>query len=327
MQSILAVTFPFFALVLCGYFATRRHLLPLDAIPGLSSFVLYFALSAMLFRFGAATPLRQLLDLPLILLYASCGVLLVLGTVLFSRNERIGIRDAAFGALVTAFPNSGFMGIPLILALLGEQAVGGVIVTLLVDSILISSLCLAIAHLPEGAGDGQAGPTLLSSFLRSLRGAAANPLPWAIAGGMLFSLTGWPMPAALGKTIALLSDSATPVALFALGAILARNTLRKQKAGTPMDYVPLALVKLFGHPLLVYGAAYAAQRMGVVFDAQTLLAVLLVAALPGASNVSMLAERFGVDSGRIANVILVSTALSFFSFAAMVWLMGVPLAS
>ena len=75
MQSILAVTFPFFALVLCGYFATRRHLLPLDAIPGLSSFVLYFALSAMLFRFGAATPLRQLLDLPLILLYASCGVL------------------------------------------------------------------------------------------------------------------------------------------------------------------------------------------------------------------------------------------------------------
>ncbi len=44
------VTFPFFALVLCGYLAARWRLLPLEAIGGLNAFVLYFALPAMLYR-------------------------------------------------------------------------------------------------------------------------------------------------------------------------------------------------------------------------------------------------------------------------------------
>lgn len=65
MLAIYAVTFPFFALVLCGYLATRCRLLHADAIPGLSTFILYFGLSAMLFRFGAAIPLEQLLNVPL----------------------------------------------------------------------------------------------------------------------------------------------------------------------------------------------------------------------------------------------------------------------
>ncbi len=62
MLEILRVTFPFFALVLCGYAAARLRLLPLEAIPGLNGFVLFFALPCMLFRFGSGTPLAQLLD-------------------------------------------------------------------------------------------------------------------------------------------------------------------------------------------------------------------------------------------------------------------------
>jgi hypothetical protein len=50
--AILLITFPFFALVLCGYVAARRGMLPLEAIPGLNAFVLYFALPCMLYRFG-----------------------------------------------------------------------------------------------------------------------------------------------------------------------------------------------------------------------------------------------------------------------------------
>ena len=62
MLHILLITFPFFALVLCGYVAAKRRLLPLEAIPGLNSFVLFFALPCMLYRFGSTTPLAQLLD-------------------------------------------------------------------------------------------------------------------------------------------------------------------------------------------------------------------------------------------------------------------------
>ena len=54
--SVLLVTFPFFALVLCGYLAARSGILPQPAIPGLNAFVLFFALPCMLFRFGPSTP-------------------------------------------------------------------------------------------------------------------------------------------------------------------------------------------------------------------------------------------------------------------------------
>ncbi len=76
MQQILLVTAPFFALLLCGCSVARLRLRPLEAIPGLTAFVLFFALPCMLYRFAAA------------------------------------------------FPNSGFMGVPLLGALLGQRAAG-----------------------------------------------------------------------------------------------------------------------------------------------------------------------------------------------------------
>ena len=322
MLATLNVTFPFFALVACGYLAVRRGVVPHGAVAGICRYVLYFGLSAMLFRFGAATPLARLLDPKLLALYAGCGTLLTLATIHLSRNARIGIEDAAFGALVTAFPNSGFMGIPLILALLGEQAVGGAVLALTVDVVLTSSLCLAIAHARHEPGEGGRA-SLLGAFAKALRGAAANPLPWAALGGVLVSASGLPLPVIVSKTVNMLSDSATPVALFALGGILARNALHQRPPAHRLDVWPVVLVKLVVHPLLILGVAQAAKALGVEFDAQILLALILVAALPGASNVSMMAENYSVDSGRIATITLLSTSLSFVTFAAAVWLLGV----
>ena len=60
MQAILAVTIPFFGLILCGYLAAQRGVLPESAIPGLNGFVLFFALPCMLFRFGAGAPVVRI---------------------------------------------------------------------------------------------------------------------------------------------------------------------------------------------------------------------------------------------------------------------------
>ena len=81
MSDILAVTFPFFALVLCGYVAARSRLLPLDAVPGLNMFVLYFALPCMLYRFGSTTPLMQLFSPVVALLWLGCAGLLAAAAV------------------------------------------------------------------------------------------------------------------------------------------------------------------------------------------------------------------------------------------------------
>src|SRR3569832_2635141 len=149
--DILRVTFPFFALVLCGYLAARRRMLPLDAIPGLNTVVRYFALPCMLDRRGAGTPISQLLDLVAASVYLICALAVVGLVIRFSRNERIGWNAAAFGALVGAFPNTGFMGVPLLIALLGAQAAGPAILTILHDLLVTSSLCIALSRL-DSAG-------------------------------------------------------------------------------------------------------------------------------------------------------------------------------
>ena len=315
--SILLITFPFFALVLCGYVAVRRAMLPQAAIPGLNSFVLYFALPCMLYRFGASTPIAQLLDPSLVMVYALCAMLMVGLTVAFSRRGgRMGWNDAAFGALVAAFPNTGFMGVPLLVALLGAQAAGPAIVTVTIDMLLTSSLCIALSRL-DGAGQHGAA----RAVRLALRGVLVNPLPWSIALGALASALAFELPKPLMTTVGMLADAAAPVALFTIGAVLARSQINSSKRTAAMDYVPVALIKLVLHPLLLGGIGLGAIALGMPLDRFALTVVVLVAALPSASNVAMLAERYGADNGRIARIILLSTILAFFSFSGAVALL------
>ena len=133
MLNILSVTFPFFALVLAGYVEAQRGWLPLAAVPGLNSFVLYFALPCMLFRFGSSTPMAQLFDPAVAVLYGLCAVaMLGIGLGLL-RRRGLNWNDSAFGTMVMAFPNTGYMGLQLLLNLLGPAAVGSAIITILVD--------------------------------------------------------------------------------------------------------------------------------------------------------------------------------------------------
>jgi predicted permease len=77
-------------------------------------------------------------------------------------------------------------------------------------------------------------------------------------------------------------------------------------------------MKLLLHPLLVAGAGHAAIALGLPLDSAALTVIVLVACLPSASNVALLSERFGANTGRIARIILVSTSLSFLTFSAAV---------
>ncbi|MFM9880083.1 MAG: AEC family transporter [Burkholderiaceae bacterium] len=318
-MAILQITFPFFALVLCGYVATRRGVLPQAAIPGLNTFVLYFALPCLLYRFGASTPIHQLLNAPVLGIYLFCALVMVGAAVALTRRGSMNWNNAAFGALVAAFPNTGFMGVPLLVALLGAQAAGPVIVTIATDLLVTSSLCIALSRL-DSTGTDSAGVAARNA----LRGVLSNPMPWAIVLGGLTSASGWALPAPLFKTVALLADAASPVALFTIGAVLARARSDSDAVSAPhrwVDYVPVALLKLLLHPALVFVVALGAQQLGLALDNFTVTVLVLLAALPSASNVSLLAEKFGADTGRIARIILFSTASAFVTFSCVARLM------
>ncbi|MDA1588002.1 AEC family transporter, partial [Bacillus cereus group sp. TH230-1LC] len=128
--------------------------------------------------------------------------------------------------------------------------------TMALDMVVTTSLCIALSRL--GLGNGSAGRALRLA----LKGVLINPLPWAIGLGALASATQFQLPGPVDKTIAMLADAASPVALFTIGAVLARSQLNQAEHVAPRHYVPLALAKLLLHPVLVWAACQAALALG-----------------------------------------------------------------
>jgi len=324
MQAILAVTAPFFALVLLGWIAARAGPLPEAAIPGLNAYVLFFALPCMLFRFGASLPLARLADPALLGIYLVSAVLMValtIGLTLRTRRRADGVdlRDAAFGALVAAFPNAGFMGVPLLVAMFGDAAAGPVIGAIVIDLVVTSTLCLALAQAEAARGSGEAERRAVHAALLALRGALTNPLPWAIVLGAVSAALGLEPLAPVGQIVRMLGDSATPVALFTIGAVLFRAGHHVHSRTPVGRFLPVALIKLLVHPALIFGFGLAARALGVPVPTFGLMVLTLTAALPSASNVSVLAERYGADNGRVTRIIMASTIFAFLTLSALAW--------
>jgi predicted permease len=312
MLAILNVTAPFFGLVLCGYLAARYRALPENAVPALNTFVLYFALPCMLFRFAAGAPFGDILNLPVFLAYMVTGLAvfaLSAATVHYGAGENV--REAAFAALAVAWSNWGYMGIPLIPALLGQRALAALIAAGMADLLVVVSAALALASLENRAGGARA------AFAGALIHIGKNPLIWAVIVGGAFSAFELRLPAAMDQFVRLLGQAAGPVALFTIGASLYRPGTRTRGA----DVLAIAGAKLLLHPGVAAVVAVYAFHL-TRLEVQTLV---LAAALPVGGSVFLFAERRGADAERIAAVILVSTALAFVTFSVLCWTLGIQM--
>ena len=303
LLAILNVTIPFFALVLCGYLAARGRRLPLAAVGPLNSFVLYFALPALLFRFVANAPFRQIANTPIFTAYGLTGLLVfALCVFVLRRLHHDGWRDTAFGALAASWANWGYMGFALIPAILGEQAIGVLVAAGIADLVLIVSLSLAIA-----SREGRGGEHWTTAVKGALQGIGRNPLIWAIVTGLFASAFGIGLPFAIDEFLRLLATAAGPVALFAIGLSLYIPGAMKI---APITFI-LVLIKLAVHPLL----AWAVSRWLLRLDDGAATTLMLMAALPAAGTVFLFAERQQADAERVAAVIMVSTAAAFGTFS------------
>lgn len=328
MWALIQQFLPFFLLVALGWVATRRGLLPLTGIGALNVFVLYFGLPAMLFKLGMGGALLQPGLGSLMLVYALAGVVIVALAFWWAVRERLDRMAGGMAALATTFPNTGFLGLPLLTGLLGTQAAGPIAATIVVDVLLFSTLCLAWGHSARPGATGSVAAATVSAGLGTLR----NPLLWSMAAGIVFRTTAWTLPRPLSETVDLLAQAASPAALFTLGAILARAGMHARaqaaasaaQSGVTAIGWPVAL-KLVAHPALVWGAGMALAAAGWPVPATGLLALTLAAALPAASNVSMLAERVGADTQVVARIILWTTVLALLSLSLWAPLLGLQI--
>jgi hypothetical protein len=152
MIEIFLKTLPFFALIALGYQACRTGFFTAEAAAYLTKFVFYFALSAMLFRFSANLSLSEIFDWWFVAAYLwGCFVVYLLATGVAILRRR-PIAEAAVEAQCAVIGNTGFLGVPMLVVLLGEAAAGPVLMVLALDLIVFSTL---IVILVTGSREGQ----------------------------------------------------------------------------------------------------------------------------------------------------------------------------
>ncbi|MEO0694047.1 MAG: AEC family transporter, partial [Pseudomonadota bacterium] len=244
MIDILLQTLPFFALIGLGYWAGRTGFFSEEATAYLTKFVFYFALSAMLFRFSANLSLGEVLDWDFVAAYlAGTMVIYILATAIALFRSR-GIEEAAVEAQCAVIGNVGFLGVPMLVLLLGENAVGPVLLVLAVDLIVFGSL---IVILITGSRDGR----MSLGVLRTVgNGLLRNPMIVSISLGLFWSAFALPIPRPVNEFLTILGAAATPGALFAIGASLASKSAERVSSA-----VWLSTCKLVLHPAAVAFAA------------------------------------------------------------------------
>lgn len=288
-------TFPFFAIIALGYGAGRTGFFNEDATKYLTKFVFFFALSAMIFRFAANIELSEVWDARLIAAYL-WGTAFVYGIatiVGFLRN--LNVATNAIEAQCAVIGNIGFLGLPMLTLILGEAAVGPIMMMLAVDLIIFSSL---VVILVTGSQDGQMSIRILKTVGLGL---VKNPMIVAMTLGLLCSGFDLTIPVPLNEFLAILGGAATPGALFAIGASLATKSAERIEVAGWLTFCKLVL-----HPAFVaFGALF-------LFSVDPYSAAVLIAAasLPVAGNVYMLAQHYSVAPQRVSAAILVSTAIS-----------------
>ena len=298
MQTILNNALPFFALIFCGYAAGRLNLLTTTAAAGVNTFVFYFALPAFLFSLMSSSPIAEVLNVPFIGAYvlaslAVFGLAVAGGGLLFD----VGRGEAAIQGLAAVLPNTGYMGIPLAVAVFGREAAVPLVVGLTLDGVLLIPLGILLIESEKGQGESPLR-TVLATFPDLVR----NPLIVSIFAGLAVSAAGLTPPTPVNNFLDLLGAAAGPCALFALGATLAGRSV----AGGAAEIGYMTALKLFVHPAALLLTA------AVIFDVDPLWtsAALLGASLPTAANVFIVARQYDVYVTRASGAVLVSTAVS-----------------
>ena len=295
MWDIFLQTLPFFMLIALGYGSGRSGFFSPEATAYLTKFVFYFALSAMLFRFSANLSLAAILDWQFVFAYLSATMVIYVFATLVALRRRAPLTEAAVEAQCAVIGNVGFLGIPMLVLLLGEAAVGPVMMVLAVDLIVFGSL---IVILITGSRDGRMSPKVLWTVTVGL---LKNPMIVSISLGLLVSSLDVAIPLPVNDFLLLLGAAATPGALFAIGASLASKSAER-----PAIAGWLSFCKLVIHPAAVAIAAL------VFFDVDPYAAGVMIAAasLPVAGNVYILAQHYNVAPTRVSASILMSTAAS-----------------
>jgi hypothetical protein len=304
MTAVVNVVIPVFAIILVGYLCGRLKLLGPASSDALNGYVYWVALPALFFVGIAKAPIARVLDWELIGAYLlALFAVFLLAYAVAGLAFRTRMAAHALHGLSAAFPNSGYLGIPLFVLLFGENGALPVIALTVAQSVTVFFVTLFLVEL-----DGGQGP-LGGRIAKIARNLLLNPFLIAMAAGLAANLGGIDVPVPIDTTLRTLAASASPCALFALGLFLCGRPLTEGFG----ELAWLSLAKLILLPAVVW--LVAEHLFGLPADSIRLL--VLTAALPTGALVFVVAQRYDVYVERASAGVLVTTVLSVATISAL----------
>lgn len=306
MIPVLSIVLPVFGLIGLGAIGGRSKLFPEAAVNGLSNFVLYVAVPALLFRTVVRSRPFDALNFDIVFAYYGASFVVMVGALALGRYVfgLAGGERASF-AMGSMFSNTTLLGVPLVFATWGEAGLVPLMVVITLHSLLFATVFFVLHDMAQSGAVGWASAVRLAA-----RSIVTNPVIISIAVGLAWAFLGLGLPGFVSSIIDMLGDATIPAALFAVGAALAQFRV----AGNVQHAMTMAGIKLVVHPLLVFAAAH------WLFDlsALELAVVTLTAALPGGLMVFLVAQSYGVYVARAGTSLVLSTAGGVFTLSVLI---------
>jgi predicted permease len=297
MNEIFDVVVPVFSIALLGYGLARAGIFSATTSEGLTGFMFYVAVPAMLFRTLATAELPT--SFPwgyLFAFYGASFIVFFCGVVLSRQRFAWPKRDQGIAGISASYSNMVMLGFPLVISAFGEAGALPLFILLAFQSTLIFPATTWMIQVYGRARDAKR-PSILVSAGKLL----LNPVILSLGLGTLanlFSIGISPTPARILDTI---GAAAPACALVALGVALAQYEIRGDISNS------LALVSLKGivHPALVWAGCWIFSVSGT----WTQVAVLL-AAMPTGINAFIYARNYDIRVAVVTKTIVLSTLVS-----------------
>ena len=285
-----------FLLILCGFGAAKTRLLNDENLRGLNTFVLTFAQPAMILH-RLQTPASGELIAELMWVFAlTCVTIGLAGVIAFRLFAKEEPQRRAVLTNLSMVSNCGFMGYPVIIATMGEDA----LIYAVIFVAAFNLMCWTLGAFYFGGRKAMQPQKLLT-----------NPTIWAIAGGMLLFLTGWTLPGFVNDALSMLGGTTTPLAMFVIGARLISLRLEHMK--------DTRLLLVCGLRLVIFPAMILLLRLTPLPE-MVVSSVYLCTAMPCAALTAMQAERYDCDRELASRGVALSTALSMVTVPLMLML-------
>jgi predicted permease len=307
MLDVINLALPFFGLIFLGLACGKYKQIPETGLAWMNFFIIYVALPCLFYRVLAQTPLEQLNNVPFII-----GTTLATGSA-FALSFVVGwayrrkMAEATMAGLSGAYGNIGYMGPGLALATLGAAANVPVALIFCFDTLVLFALVPFLMTL-SGPRQESIAATAFEVFKRIV----LHPFIIATALGVASAALHVEPPIALDRLMQFLQNAAAPCALFTLGVTVALRPMQR----IPWDVPFTILAKLIIHPAIVLLLLSGLDR----FDPIWVYTAVLMAALPPALNVFIMARQYDTWVAQASGAVLFGTFVSVITLTSVMWL-------